>query len=75
MNPLMVREASEKLGVCTERIFGLAYEYAETPKSRQFLMERFLNWYHKGIVPDTVEDFVIDVMAERTGNVRLIRNG
>lgn len=61
----IVMFAAVKLGVCSERIFGLSYEYAETPKSRQFIVNQFKHWYLTDIVPQIVEDFCLDVLSNR----------
>lgn len=70
MSPLLVREAAFVLGVCPERVFGLAFEYEEDPHSKKFIMNQFLNWYHEGKTHPTVEDFVIDVLAGRVQPIK-----
>ncbi len=65
MNALLVRTAAEKLGIRTERVFGLAFEWAEIPKSRKYIMNTFLDWYYTGIINPIVEDFILDVLSNR----------
>jgi hypothetical protein len=65
MNPTHVIDAAYALGVAPERIFGLAEEWEENFHPRKQVCEDFLNWYHHGITPNYVEDFVIDVLARR----------
>ena len=73
MNPLLVRDAAFILGVPTERVFGLSFEYWETPHSKKYIVDQFLNWYHEGKINSTVEDFVIDVLAGRVQPQRYLR--
>ena len=63
--PLLVRDAAVILSVAPERVFGLAFEYWETPHSKQYIVDQFLKWYYDGFVHETVEDYVIDVLAGR----------
>ena len=74
MNALLVRTAAEKLGIPTERVFGLSFEYAEEPRSRKYVMDQFLSWYHDGKIHPIVEDFVIDVLADRIETQKLLKN-
>lgn len=73
MNALLVRDAASRLGVCTERVFGLSFEYAEEPQSRKWIMNQYLRWYHEGWIHPTVQDFVIDVMAGRVQRTEIRR--
>ena len=70
MNPLLVRDAAYVLGVSPERVFGLAFEYAEEPKSKKYVMKTFLDWYHENKLHPTIADFVIDVLAGRVQPIR-----
>ncbi len=65
MDTLLVVSAAEKLGICQERIFGLAFCYAERRCSQRIVVNAYNNWYWNGIICDEVEDFVIDVLANR----------
>ena len=65
MNPLLVREAAYVLGVRPERVFGLAFEYEEEPRSKKYITNVFLDWYHENTLNPIVEDFVLDVLAGR----------
>jgi hypothetical protein len=71
--PLLVRDAAFILGVAPERVFGLAFEYWETPHSKKFIVEQFLKWYYDGITHPIVEDFVIDVLAGRVQPIKLLK--
>ncbi|MFA7290119.1 MAG: hypothetical protein WC055_14680 [Melioribacteraceae bacterium] len=73
MNALLVRTAAEKLGVPTERIFGLSFEWNETPHSKKFIVEQFLRWYYDGITHPIIEDFVIDILAGRVQPIRQLK--
>ena len=67
----IVMFAAVKLGVCSERIFGLSYEYAESPRSRQFIVNQFKKWYITDIVPQDVVDFCLDVLSGRVGKLEV----
>lgn len=73
MNALLVRTAAEKLGVPTERVFGLSFEWNEEPRPRKYIVEQFLNWYHDGKIHPIVQDFVIDVLAGRVQPQKLLK--
>lgn len=74
MNALLVRNVADILGVSSERVFGLSFEYWETPHSKKFIVEQFLKWYYDGVTHPVVEDFVIDVLAGRVQPIKLIKN-
>lgn len=65
MNALLVRDVAARLGICSERVFGLAFEYAEEPHNKKWIVEQYLKWYHEGLIHPSVQDFIIDVMAGR----------
>jgi hypothetical protein len=69
MTAQTVREAAQMLGVPTERVFSLAFDYAEERRSKKYLTKIFLDWYFKDKLHATVEDFVIDVLAKRTKKI------
>ena len=66
MNAILVRDAADRLGCSPERVFGLAFEYWETPVSRKYIVEAFLDWYHTGKINQTVQDYILDILAGRT---------
>ena len=72
MNAPLVRDAATILGVAPERVFGLAFEYWETPKSKKYIINQFKEWYFSGKIHPTVQDFVIDVLAKRVQPTRLL---
>jgi S-adenosylmethionine hydrolase len=65
MNNDIVTATAKKLGVSSERVFGLAFEYAEKVRDKQYVLYQFLEWVYRGIIHQVVEDYCIDVMAER----------
>lgn len=65
MNALLLRDAAFRLGVAPERIFALAHEYMETPKSRKYIVAEFLIWYHENKIKPDVEWFILDILAGR----------
>lgn len=61
----MVKTVAAKLGVSSERVFGLAFEYAERCVTKNFVTYQFLEWCYRGKIHPVVEDYIIDIMAER----------
>lgn len=65
MDAVLVNDAASRLNVTVHRVFGLAFEYAEEPHSKNYIMNKYLEWEHRHIVPPPVEDFILDVMSGR----------
>jgi len=70
MNALLVRDVSDILGVQTQRVFGLAFEYWETPRPRKYIVDQFKEWHYSGKIHPIVEDYLIDVLAGRVQPIR-----
>ncbi len=64
-NPDLVRLSAEKLSVSEQRIFGLAFEYNETPHSRKFLIDKYQEWAHSDKLHEDVQSFCLDVLSGR----------
>lgn len=60
-----VYDAAARLGVEVPRLFGLSQEYYEEFHSHDFLINSYNKFYWDGIIPDFVENFVIDILAGR----------
>lgn len=65
MDTQLVRTAASKLGVSSERVFKLAYEWSEIRHSKDYIMIQFLNWFHHDKINKPVEDFILDVLSGR----------
>ncbi len=75
MDSNIVRCAARKLGVSSERVFGLAFEYAEQCVAKQYVLYQFLEWQYTGKIHSVVEDYCLDVLAERVkAKVKKTRN-
>ena len=65
----LVRTAAAKLGVGTERIFGLAPEWAEKPQPRKWVRDQYTRWQYEGkinlFLEEIILDFVLDVLSGR----------
>ena len=72
MHATIVCDAASRLGVEVQRVFGLAFEYAEEPHTRQWILDQYNKWVYDDILHPSVQDFVIDVMASRVlrGEIR-----
>lgn len=57
--------AADKLNIRVERVFGLAYEYAESRHRRGFIVDKYLQWKSSGVLPEEVLDFSLDVIIGR----------
>lgn len=65
MDSIIVKTVAKRLGVSSERVFGLAFEYSEICVPKRYVLYQFLEWFYSGIIHSAVEDFCIDVMAGR----------
>jgi hypothetical protein len=65
----LLRKAAAHLGVGTERIFGLAQEWAEKPMPRKWTRDQYILWKDFGNInhhlEEIIDDFILDVLAER----------
>ena len=65
MHVSCVYDAAARLGVEVPRVFGLAEEWEEKFHSKDYLVFLYQKFYWDGVIPDFVQDFVIDVLAGR----------
>lgn len=63
--PDLVHLSAERLHIRVERVFGLAYDYAESRHRKSFIVEKYHQWRSTGKLPDEVFDFALDVMIGR----------
>ena len=65
MESIIVCDASARLGVTHERFVAMAFHYFEDRKSKKYIMEVFLDFYHTGKIHPTLSDFTLEVLSGR----------
>ena len=63
-NNIVVLTVNES-GIYAENIFKFAYEYYEVRVSKQFLIQRFLDWQYNNVVPEVVLNYCLEILSRR----------
>jgi len=61
----ILRQASEKIGLPSERVFGDSYSYFEVRISKEEICDKFLDYAYEDKIPEVVEDYCLYILAGR----------
>jgi hypothetical protein len=65
--------AVNETGLFAENVFKFAYDYYEVRVSKQFLVQRFLDYIHRDTVPEVVLDYCLEILSHRIACQKLLK--
>jgi hypothetical protein len=68
----ILQEASAKIGLSSERVFGDSFSYWEVRLPKKKICDLFLDYAYQDKIPQTVIDYCIDILAGRVKKQKLL---
>ena len=70
----ILQQASARICLSSERIFGDSYAYWEVRIPKQAICNKFMDYAYEDKIPQCVIDYCIDILAGRVTRTKLLTN-
>ncbi len=68
----ILQEASAKIGLSSEKVFGDSFSYWEVRLPKKVICDLFMDYAYEDKIPECVTDYCIDILAERITKPKLL---